>query len=113
MDLLERRRIKLPKSQVEGTLHFRKYRSFFDRIITDDRERIYIQRTKSIFDDRVNFEFDVFGKEGIYLYVLNLPFSPEIIHNGCIYAVQMSAETGATQIKRYRVKNWSQIRERN
>lgn len=100
-----------PKGVVEEATHFPPHRPFYSRVLIDDKERIYVRRISSVLDEREKVEFDVFSKDGYYLYEINLPFSPEIIKNGCIYDLFTSEETGEVQIKRYKVINWNQIAE--
>ncbi len=52
------------QGMVEETLHFEKHRAYFDNILSDDRQRLYVRRVKSVFDEGSGFEFDVFNREG-------------------------------------------------
>jgi hypothetical protein len=79
-------------------------------ILTDDKRRIYVRRVKSVLDKSGEIEFDIFSKEGIYLYRTKLPFVPRIIKNGFFYKVETHEETGEIKIKRFRVCNWKQIK---
>lgn len=108
---LERNRIKLSKSKIREMLYFSKHRAFFDKIITDDLHRVYIQRIKSVLDTTDDVEFDIFNKDGYYIYRTVLPFSPEVIRNGCIFDTQTDEETGLIKIIKYEVKNWDQIKK--
>jgi hypothetical protein len=107
---LERNKLPISKKTVEETLHFEKYRAYFDNLLSDDKERLYVRRVKSVLDEGPGFEFDVFNREGYYLYKVRLPFSPEVIRDGCLYDVYASEETGEVKIKRYRIKNWDTIK---
>jgi len=100
-----------PKEVVEEAVQFPVHRPFFDRILTDDRGRIFIRRVKPVLDESKNVEFDIFNKEGYYLHRAILPLSPEIIQNGYFYDLFTSDETGEVKIKRYKVLNWNQIAE--
>lgn len=100
-----------PKEVVEEAVQFPVHRPFFDRILTDDRGRIFIRRVKPVLDESENVEFDIFSKEGYYLYRAIVPLSPEIIQNGYFYDLYTSDETGEVKIKRYKVLNWNQIAE--
>jgi hypothetical protein len=100
-----------PKGVVDEAVQFPAHRPFFNRILIDDKGRIYIKKVKPVLDETKNFEFDVFSPAGYLLYKINLPFSPEIIQNGHIYDLFTSEETGEIQIKRYNVINWNQIAE--
>lgn len=107
---LERRKIPISKKLVEETVHFEKHRAFFKKIITDDRDRLYVQRVKSVFDESGAFDFDIFSRDGYCLYRVRLPFSPEIIDNGRVYDIHTNEETGDVRIKRYKITNWDQIK---
>jgi hypothetical protein len=100
-----------PKGVVEDAVQFPDYRPFFDRILVDDKGRIYIRKVRPVLDETENFEFDVFSPEGHYLHKAILPFSPEIIKNGYLYDLHTTEETGEVTIKRYRVINWYEIAE--
>lgn len=107
---LERNQIPISKKLVEETIHFGKHRAFFDKIIPDDKNRLYVQRVKSVFDESGTFEFDIFSGDGYYLYRVKFPFSPEIIENGHLYDIYTNEETGEVTIKRYRITNWEKIK---
>ncbi len=100
-----------PKGVVEEATHFPSYRPFFSRLLIDDKERIYVRKISSVLEEREHVEFDVFSRDGYYLYKINLPFSPELIHKGCLYDLFSSEETGEVRIKRYNVINWDQLAE--
>ena len=103
--------MEVSKKVIEEVCHFRKYRTYFNSILADDKGRIYIRRVKSVLDKRPEINFDIFSKDGYLLYKTKLPFTPESIHNGYLYDIHISKETGDTKIKRYKVKNWKQIKE--
>lgn len=103
--------MKVSKKTVEEACYFRKYRPFFNKFIIDNKQRLFIQRVKSVLDESEQIDFDIFSNEGYYLYRANLPFSPEIIQKGYLYDIYTSEETGEVKIYRYKVKNWKQIKE--
>lgn len=100
-----------PAGVVEEAVQFPAHRPFFDRILIDDKERIYIKKVKPVLDETGNVEFDIFSRDGYYLYKTMLPFTPEIIENGYFYDLYNSEETGEVRIKRYKVINWNEIAE--
>jgi hypothetical protein len=102
--------MEVSKKVIEEVCHFRKYRTYFNSILTDDKRRIYVRKVKSVLDKSGEIEFDIFSKEGIYLYRTKLPFIPRIIKNGFFYKVETNEETGEIKIKRFRVCNWKQIK---
>ena len=100
-----------PKGVVKEAVQFPSHRPYFNRIITDDRGRIFVRRVRSVIDENKQVEFDIFSREGHYLYKINLPFTPSVIKNGYFYEHYSSEETGEVRIKRYKAKNWDKIAE--
>ena len=94
----------------EISIKFPDYKAYFYSIITDDKSRIYVRKNPRSREPNTNHEYDVFDKEGIYLYRINLDHYPEVIKDGYIYTIISNEETGLEQIKRYRIKNWDQIK---
>ena len=103
--------MKISKKIVEEACHFRKYRPFFNKFIIDSKKRLYVQKVKSVLDESELINFDIFDNEGYYLYKTCLSFSPEAIKNGFAYDVLTSRETGEVKIKRYKIKNWREMKE--
>ena len=105
-------RIKWPKNIIEDALNLPKHRPFFNRILVDDKERIFVKKRKSILDESEEEEFDIFSPEGLYLYSTKFSFAPMAIKAGYLYHTTYSEQTGETKVIRYRIKNWNQIKER-
>jgi len=99
-----------PAGVVEDAVQFPVHRPFFDRILLDEKGRIFIKKAKPVLDETENVEFDIFNREGYYLYSTNLPFSPEVIKKGHCYDLSTSDETGEVKIIRYTILNWDQIK---
>jgi len=95
---------------IEEACQFPPYIPFFDRIFVDDSGRIYVKRIKAETNGSKVFEFDIFGRDGIYLYKTKLPFTPAFLRNGYLYEIQSSEETGETRINKYKIKNLSEIK---
>jgi len=104
--------IKWPKNVVEEALNLPKHRPFFNRILVDDKERIYVKKRKSILDEIEGEIFDIFGPDGYYLYSTKLSFTPLAIKGGYLYNTTFSEETGETKVIRYKIKNWDLIKQR-
>jgi len=102
---------KWPKGIVKEAVQFPSHRPYFNGIATDDRGRIYVRRVKPVLVESKKVEYDIFSKEGHYLYKTDLPFTPAVIKNGYIYEYYSSEETGEVKIRRYKAKNWNQIIE--
>ena len=86
---------------------------FFD-ILTDSEGRIYIQRnkTKGILNtvqEKTSREVDIFSKDGYFLYTSILPSNTCEISDGRLYAYVVDEATGLESVKRYKIRNWSEI----
>jgi hypothetical protein len=103
------------RSKYASALKFPKHKPFYRTIMKDDKDRIYVEKFKFPFDRGDSAEFDIFSKDGYYLYKAKIPvrypFYPPVIENGYDYTREIDQETGYTKIKRYKIKNWKQIRE--
>lgn len=103
---------KWPKDVVKDAIQFPPHRPFFDKVLADDRGRIYVERVKSILDKSEGIEFDIFSRDGTYLYRTNLPVSPEIIKEGFLYHIHSEEVTGGIVVQRFRINNWPVIKEK-
>ena len=103
--------IKWPKNVVEEALNLPKHRPFFNRILVDDKGRIYVKRRKSVLDKSAEEIFEIFAPKGCYLYSTKLSFTPLAIKGGYLYNTTFSEETGETKVIRYRIKNWDLIKQ--
>jgi len=102
----------LSRSEVKKGYIFPKYRPFYIRMLKDDKDRIYVRRFKSPFDKENGNKYDLFSKEGYYLYRVTMPPIPIIIiKNGCTYRVKREKDTEYLRIIRYKIKNWDKIKE--
>jgi len=93
------------------SLKFPDYMPYFYSIITDNQSRIYVRKNPVARESNTDHKYDVFNKEGLYLYKIHLDHYPEVIKDGYIYTIVVNEETGLEQIKRYRIKNWDKIKE--
>ncbi|MCJ7580566.1 MAG: 6-bladed beta-propeller [Candidatus Aminicenantes bacterium] len=91
---------------------------YFYSIFTDSKGRIYVQCNKSEEGirgygpiDKETKEVDIFSQDGYYLYKAVLPPNTSIIKNGYLYSLDLNEDEGIEYIKRYRIKNWDQIKE--
>lgn len=107
--LTEKRGIQISDGVLEAACQFPPHRPFFNRILLDDAGRIYVSTAGSVLDPNVEIRMDIFNKNGIYLYRASLSFKPDLIHNGNIYDVFTSDQTGSVEIKRYRIANWDRL----
>jgi len=102
---------KWPEGVLEEACDFPPTRPFFWWAIADDMQRLFIWRVKSVLDESEEREFDVFNKEGYFIYRVKTPVRPEIINKGFLYDKKEDEETGEVFIRRFRIKNWDQIKE--
>jgi hypothetical protein len=102
--------LRAPKDIVEKMANLPKHRPFFDRILVDEKRRLYVRKLKSVLDESRDNDFDIFGPDGHYLYSTRLPLTPLDIKFGNIFHTQYSEDTGEVQVVRYKVKNWKQIK---
>lgn len=86
-----------------------KTKPFFNKILSDDEGRIYIQRVPSPLEEAEICEYDIFSKDGYLLYETRLPYKPFVIRNGCLYTHSLDEESGLEYVVRYRIQNWGEI----
>ncbi|MGD8536335.1 MAG: 6-bladed beta-propeller [Candidatus Aminicenantes bacterium] len=86
------------------------YKPFFYSIFTDSEDRIYAQKTSAIRIKDVEKTFDVFSKDGYYLYRTVCPLTPFAIKDGFFYTRVENEDTGEVFVKRFRIKNWDKIK---
>jgi hypothetical protein len=84
---------------------------FFYSILTDNEKRIYVQTNKTEHEPEVKGEVDVFSKDGYYLYKTIIPHGTYIIKNGYLYVHVVDEDKAMEYVKRYRIKNWEQIKK--
>jgi len=94
----------------ELTLKFPKHKPFFFSLVTDGQGRIYVTRNLIELGVSRNNEYDVFSKDGLYLYRAYMNYYPYVIKDGCIYTCLSDEETGEEFVKRFRIKNWDKIK---
>jgi hypothetical protein len=83
------------------------YIPFFYSLLIDSEKRIYVQTNYFRHEPDANREVDIFSKDGYYLYKTKLPHYTRIIKNGYLYALALN---GDEEVKRYKIKNWDQIK---
>jgi len=98
------------RDEVEQAANIPRNRPFFRGIMTEDEGRIYVKKVQSVLVEGGDIEYDIFSRDGYYLYSARLPFDPMDIKAGYLYSTGESEETGEVRVIRYRIKNWSQIR---
>jgi len=90
-------------------LNLGEYQPFYYLILTDSKGRIYAQTNKTWAEEDVKEKVvDIFGKNGYFLYKTILPKHTYVIKNGYLYALEIN---DMELVKRYKIKNWEQIKE--
>lgn len=102
---------KLSRSEVKRAYIFPKFKPFFSGIISDNEGHIYVRRFKLYNPDDSSLYYDLFNGEGYYIYKIKIPLYPNIIKKGYVYSVKDDPDTGYVKVKRYKIKNWEQIKE--
>ena len=105
---LSEERTGIPK-ELQKFATFSKTRPFCSNLLSDEKGRIYVERFKPVTEKGTSFIYEIFNREGKYLYRLSLDFKMDFIRNGDIYSVLTSEETGEVKIIRYKIKNWDEI----
>jgi len=88
------------------------HKRYFYNLYTDSEGRIYVQRDKGGRYETGKREYDIFSKDGYYLYKTTLPHPPLFIGNGFFFTRTENEESGEELVKRFRIKNWDLIKER-
>lgn len=86
---------------------------YFYGLLIDSEGRIYVQRNNCYGRIKVEVKnkiVDVFSKEGYYLFKTELPANTQAIRHGLVYCFEQNEENELEYIKRYRIKNWDQIK---
>ncbi|NVM56388.1 MAG: hypothetical protein HWN66_22005, partial [Candidatus Helarchaeota archaeon] len=53
---------------------------------------------------------DVFSKDGYFIHRIRMGFLPELIKDGRLYDIDEDEDTGEELVKRFKIKNWDQIK---
>jgi 6-bladed beta-propeller len=92
------------------TARYPEHRPFFYSIFTDSQGRVYARKNNPDQTEHLERRFDIFSKDGYYLYKATCLFHPYIIKNGFFYTQFVNEDTGEVFVKRMRIKNWDQIK---
>jgi len=89
---------------------------YFFGILTDPQGRIYVQRNMNVAIKRgfgpVGTEdkrFDVFSREGTFLFRAALPPSARLIQDGLVYSYFVDEDQGLEYAQRFRIKNYADL----
>jgi len=108
---ISRRGGKWPKGVLEEACDFPSSRPFFWGMVADDYHRLYLWRVKSVLEESKEHTFDVYSEDGYFIYRIKIGIVPDLLKNGYLYDIEEDEETGEVFVKRYRIRNWNQIKE--
>jgi len=83
---------------------------YFYNLYTGSVGRIYVQRDMGRRHETGKREYDIFSKDGYYLYKTTLSHPPLFIDDGFLYTRTENEESGEELVKRFKIKNWDQIK---
>ena len=88
------------------------YKPFFYGLTSDDAGRIFVTKDNPLSTKRgTPCRFDIFSKDGIFLYATTLPYARMFaIKNGYLYGRDIAGEDEIPVVKRYKIKNWSEMK---
>jgi hypothetical protein len=82
----------------------------FFSLLADSEKRIYVQTNHAESQLEVDKEVDIFSQEGYYLYKAVIPHMTRLIKNGFLYTSFVDEKKAVEYVKRFRIKNWEQIK---
>jgi hypothetical protein len=98
IDLLKNHSIKASRKEIEKEFSFPKNKPFFNSIYCDERSNIYVVK----WSDKCQ-TFDVFNREGQYIYEINGPLFPILkIRSDTIYGIQQGETNQNANLIKYK-----------
>lgn len=92
---------------------------YFFSLLSDSKNRIYVQRNKSEEGirgygplDVEEKQMDVFNEEGYFLFTTTLPPNTWVIRDRYIYVHSLDEEEGIEYVIRYKINNWDKLKTR-
>jgi hypothetical protein len=102
----------LSEGDIRKLSSFAEYKPFYTNIIMDDEGCLFLPKPKSIIHPEDYTYFDFFNRQGYYLYRIKISdVTPRVIKKNCIYTFGTDSDTGYYEVKRFRIKNWGQIKK--
>jgi hypothetical protein len=97
-------------SQRPKDLDFPPHHPYFRQILADKQGRIYVERMPSILESDPQWKFDVFGKDGSFLYRVKLPIRPHLINDGSLFVISAEETIRSGKVTRYEILNWARFK---
>jgi len=85
---------------------------FFVHFLSDEKGNVYVYRMAGPGAKESMIACDFFNSEGYFLHELKLTFLPRVIKDGYVYAEKWEQAREFFLIKRFKIKNRGQIKER-
>jgi len=99
-----------------GKIPVPKLKPYFFGILTDPEGRIYVQRNMNTGGKRgygpiatEDKQFDVFSREGVFLFRAALPPNTRVIRSGLVYTYFIDEDQGLEYAQRFRIKNYANL----
>jgi hypothetical protein len=105
--------LKWSKQVLKEALQFPSYRPYFNKILTDEKGRIYVGKIRSVLangNERSYYYFDVFNNEGYYIYQIKVPANPSIIKGGWLYNIDDINDEEEIVVNRFKIENWNELK---
>lgn len=99
------------RKELHDKVYFPENRPVYSSLLVDDENRIYLEKFKPINDESSNYLYYVFNEKGKYLYNLVLSFRIECINKDFVYTIKIDEDSGETNLLRFQIKNWEQIKK--
>ncbi|MCK4765413.1 MAG: 6-bladed beta-propeller [Candidatus Aminicenantes bacterium] len=105
---------KWPEQVIKKGLQFPPHKPFFNKILVDDRDRIYVSKLPPVVkeneEERSNI-FDLFDKSGYYIYRVSMPVRPHLLKSGYLYNIYVPSGDEDIKLRVFDITNWSVIKE--
>ena len=93
-------------------IKFPSHKPYFINILSDEDGNIYVIKLKDPSGVKHGVDIDYFNSKGEYLYRFTIKNKmPAVIRREYFYTVETDSETDYFRIKRYKIKNWEQIKK--
>ena len=99
------------RKELHDKVYFPENRPVYSSLLVDDENRIYLEKFKPINDESSNYFYYVFNEKGKYIYNLVLSFRIECINKRFVYTIKIDEDSGETNLLRFQIKNWEQIKK--
>lgn len=86
-----------------------KYKPFFNKLLSDEKGRIYVVRIQPVLTRKEYEIIDIFSKDGRFLYQVNIPYVPGIIRDGMIFTEDKSDKENI-KVKKLIIKNYENMK---